>query len=290
MINHTRAIFIFSAIFLCNFAHSKIHEYETTHLKSTSGSGSAAILLEESAFLNPASIVFFNSSSVYAQKDTISTSDSANTSYPKSKSMGFVMAQGDPTLGGTFSYVNQEEDNVQRKRFGVSMASPTSNLSSLGFSVRSSTDLDLTTSIKHKYYQAVFGVTHVLTENTSLGVVLYDPFKSYAKETKVIVGVQQNIVSYISGFLDAAVNYSAEEISKTLILKAALQVRVLDDIYLRAGGYNDKIRNEKGETYGLAWVSPKLAFEFALKTNKSNSLNISKKDKETSFSLSLRGF
>ena len=45
-------------------------------------------------------------------------------------------------------------------------------------------------------------------------------------------------------------------------------MRILDDFYMRFGAFNDKAREEKGNGYGLGWVQPRLAFEFALKNTK----------------------
>lgn len=289
MINRCSIFFLFTFTTLHSFAYAKIHEYQTTRTKSVAGGGVGSVLLEESAFLNPASISFFQTSSIFAQKDNITTTDNANSSFPEKSSLGFVLAQGDPSLAGTFSYINQKEGNIQRRRFGISMSSPMSNTSSLGFSVRDSKDTDSTTNTTAKYYQTVFGVTHIMSNNTSMGIVLYDPFKSKAKETKLLIGFQHNLFSYITAMFDVGADYNAEEISKKTSLSGAVQIRVLDDFYLRAAGFNDKIKNEQGESYGIAWIQPRLAFEFAIKNTKDKTSNIEQKNKETSFSISLRG-
>lgn len=289
MINRCSIFFLFTIATLHSFAYAKIHEYQTTRTKSVAGGGIGSVLLEESAFLNPASISFFQTSSIFAQRDNFTSTDNNNSSYPKKSSMGFVLAQGDPALAGTFSYINQKEGNIERKRYGISMSSPIANASSLGFSVRDSKDVDTSTNTTTKYYQTVFGVTHIMSNNTTMGIVLYDPFKSKAHETKLLIGFQHNLFSYITGMFDVGADYNADEISKKTYLAAAVQIRVLDDFYLRAGGFNDKIRNEKGESYGIAWVQPKLAFEFAIKNTKDKSSATDLKNKETSFSISLRG-
>lgn len=289
MINRCSIFFLLATVTIHNFAFARIHEYQTTRTKSVGGGGTGSVLLEESAFLNPASISFFQTSSIFAQRDNYTSSDNANNSFPKKSSMGFVLAQGDPALAGTFSYINQKEGNIERKRFGISMSSPIANTSSLGFSVRDSKDLDKSTNTTTKYYQTVFGVTHIMSNSTTMGIVLYDPFKSKAKETKLLIGFQHNLFSYITGMFDVGADYNANEISKKTYLSAAVQIRVLDDFYLRAAGFNDKMLNEKGESYGIAWIQPRLAFEFAIKNTKDKSSLVEQKNKETSFSISLRG-
>ncbi len=42
------------------YAFTRVHDFETTRLKSTSGAGVGSILLEEAAVLNPASLSFFS--------------------------------------------------------------------------------------------------------------------------------------------------------------------------------------------------------------------------------------
>ena len=135
-------------------------------------------------------------------------------------------------------------------------------------------------------------MTHSIDEKLSLGIVAYDPFKSKGKETKALLGFQYVLMTYITGAFDFGGDYYSDNISTTLIYKGALQIKVLDDFFLRFGGFDDKMRAEKGNGYGLAWVQPRMSFEFALKNTKRNaniSLNQSETSfKETSFSGSIR--
>jgi hypothetical protein len=291
MSNHIKKTLLLSVFLISTNAHSSIHEFETTHLKSQGGTGVGGLFTEESAFLNPASLAFFNSSSFYAQKD-LGKLTSDGVSQPRPKALGFVMADGNPSLSGSLSYVNQEEDIFKRKRWGLTLSSPMSEKSAFGVSARQTTDENTLNKTSKKYYQTVIGVTHAIDEKMSLGIVAYDPFKSRGNETKALLGVQYVLMSYITGSFDFGGNYYADEISKTLIYKGAIQVKVLDDFYLRFGGFNDKLRAEKGSGYGLAWAQPRMSFEFALKNTKRNkdiSLNQSETSfKETSFSGSIK--
>lgn len=255
------------------------------------GTGVGAILSEEAAFLNPASLSFFNTATFYAQKDSAKLTEN-NVSQPKPKSLGFVMSDGNPSLSGSLSYVTQEEDIFKRKRWGLSFSGLVSDRSALGVSYRQSTDENIQTSNIKKYYQTVIGVTHAIDEKITLGVVAYDPFKSAGHETRAFLGFQYALMDYATAAFDFGADYTAEELSKTTLTRGALQIKVLDQFYLRFGGFNDKARAEKGNGYGLAWIQPRLSFEAAIKNTKRSSdvgLGLSeKKYKETSLSASMR--
>lgn len=272
-------------------AHSKIHEFETTHLKSMGGTGVGGVLAEESAFLNPAPLAFFNTATFYVQKDSGKLTND-NVSAPKPKALGFVMADGNPSLSGSLSYVTQEEDIYKRKRWGLSFSGPVSEKSAFGISYRQTTDENTQTNVTKKYYQTVLGVTHSIDEKLTMGIVAYDPFKSQGHETKALIGMQYVLMTYISAAFDFGGDYTSDEISKTLLYKGALQVKVLDDFYLRFGGFNDKARAESGNGYGLAWIQPRLSFEVSLKNTKRSknvSLTMAEQSfKETSFAASIR--
>lgn len=255
------------------------------------GTGVGGILAEEAAFLNPASLAFFNTASVYAQKDSGKLTED-NIAQPKPKAMGFVLSDGNPTLSGSLSYVTQEEDIYKRKRWGLSFSSPLAEKSAFGISYRKTTDENTQTLVTKKYYQTVIGVTHALDEKLTLGIVAYDPFKSQGHETKGLIGMQYMLMDYISAAFDFGGDYYSDDITKTLLYRGAVQIKVLNDFYLRFGGFSDKLRSEKGNGYGLAWVQPRLSFEVALKNTKHSkdiALGLPESSfKETSFAASIR--
>lgn len=275
MIDYIQKFIFLSAFLLSGNGHAAVHEFETTHMKSMGGAGTAGILAEESAFNNPAPLAFFTTSTVYAQKDK-SVLGSAT---------GFVLGDGNPGLSGSISYVKQEEEDFKRSRWGLSLSVPTSKNSAAGLSIRKSTDDVLSTNTRTNYYQTVLGVVHLINEQFSVGVVAYDPFKSKAHETKGMIGMQYVLMEYIIAIVDFGGNYTKDTFSKELIYKAALQVTVLNDVFLRIGTFTDKEKSEKGTGMGLAWVQPRLSFAFA---QKNFTTSTDRKIKETSFSLSLR--
>lgn len=277
---------------MSNFAYAKVHEFETTHQKSMAGTGVAGIFMEEAAFLNPASLSFFNNGNISVQRDMLQLKDAQGNILQKPKSTGVVFSDGNPSLSGSVSYVHQEEGVYKRKRWGVSTSAPINAGSAFGVSVRKTKDENTSTGVVKDYYQSVFGVTHSIDAQTSLGVVVYDAFKSQGQATKAFVGAQHLFVDYITLAFDLGANYKAEEISDSLLYRGGIQVRVLDDFYLRFGAFNDKEKQEKGNGFGLAWIQPKLGLEFAMKNTKQEA-NLAQnraesKIKEMSFSVSLR--
>jgi hypothetical protein len=275
MINYIPKVIFLSAILLIGNVHANVHEFETTHMKSMGGAGIAGILAEESAFNNPAPLAFFTTSSVYAQKDKSALGSAT----------GFVLADGNPEISGSISYVKQEEDDFRRSRWGLSMSTPTSKNSSAGVSIRKTTDDKISSHTSTKYYQAVLGVDHIISEQFSVGVVAYDPFKSKGGETKAMIGMQYLLMDYIVGVVDFGGNYTKDTFSKSLIYKGALQVTVLNDVFLRVGTFTDKEKSEKGTGMGLAWIQPRLSFAFA---QKNFTTSMERRIKESSLSLSLR--
>lgn len=270
-----------------------MHEFETTHLKSQAGTGISGLFMEESAFLNPAGLAFFRNANVYVQRDMVQVKDSAGNIIQKPKNTGVVASDGNASLSGSVSYVFQEEGVLKRKRWGITTSAPLNEKSAFGVSFRKTKDENTLTNTSEDYYQTVFGITHAIDQQTSLGLVAYDAFNSAGDATKAILGVQRVFVDYITLAFDMGGNYKADQISDTLLYRGSVQVRVLDDFYLRFGAFNDKELEEKGNAFGLAWISPKLGFEFALK-NTTQKASVAKqrlaetKLRDASFGVSLR--
>lgn len=269
-----------------------MHEFETTHLKSRGGSGTAGVFMEESAFLNPASISFFEGMNIYAQRDMLKFKDKDNAVTDEPKNTGFVVSEANSGISGTLSYVEQNEEAVKRKRWGVSASTKLDARTSLGLSVRKTKDHDSASNSDKKYYQTVIGLTSIIANDTSLGFVVYDAFKSQGQATKALVGFQHSFADYITVSGDVGANWHADEISDSLLYKGAVQLRVWNDFFLRFGAFDDKELEEKGNGFGLSWIQPKLGLEFAMKnTKKKENLALSRpesKIQETSFALSLR--
>lgn len=275
-----------------NFAFAKIHEFETTHLKSMAGTGVAGVFMEESAFLNPASLAFFQNADVYFQRDMLQFKDADGKIVQKPKSTGVVLADGNSNLSGSLSYTSQEEGSMKRSRWGLTAAAPLSTSSAFGTSIRKTKDENSATNKKVDYYQTVIGVTHAISQQTTLGVVAYDAFNSAGDETKALIGFQYMMADYVTFAGDFGGNYNSDEITDTLLYRGGIQLKVLNDFFIRFGAFNDKGRQEKGNGYGISWIQPRLAFEFAMKNTKQTAntaiLRPESKLREVSFGASIR--
>lgn len=278
---------------MANSAFAKMHEFETTHLKSRAGSGVAGIFMEEAAFLNPASLSFFNGNSIYFQRDMLDLKDKDGKVLQEPKNTAFVLSEGNQNLSGSLSYVDQEEGDLKRKRYGLSLSAPLNAKSAMGVSVRKSEDKNTVSGTQKKYYQTVLGVTHALSPQTTMGVVVYDAFKSQGQATRAILGFQHIFAEYVTLSFDLGANWHNEEIGDTLVYKGAAQIKVWNDFFLRFGVFEDKDLEEKGNGFGVSWIQPRLALEFAIKNTKElESVRYARteesKIKETSFAVSLR--
>ena len=268
-------------------------EYETTRQKSTAGAGVGSLLVEESIFLNPASISFFNTSTFYLQKtNTEQTSDNSATS--KSDALSFIAADTKGKLKGAVAYTKQKKGVEKRQIIGGSMASPIGKTTSFGISYQhiKETSQDYYSQIKDETYKKfTLGVTRIVTKEFSMGVVAVDPLRERPQDSKAMLGFQYVIKDIISLMLDGGADW-ADDLSSSLVWKAAAQVRFLDDFYLRFGTYRDKGLKERGSGAGVSWVQPRLSIDLALKNSKLEEdidLNqLGEKVSETSLSLSYR--
>lgn len=277
------------------FLSASISSFETTRLKSTAGAGVGSILMEESTILNPAPLAFFQASSLYYQKTTSEPQpiDDRPFSSADSKANAFIVTDAKGGTSGSISYINQVANEDEKRTISLSLASTVGKKSALGVSYRFVTETlanDFNQS-KEKYRQAVFGVTHVINPNFSLGVVAVDPFGAKPEETRGLVGLQYVFEEFLSLMVDAGADYN-EDLAETTSLRAATQIKIYEDFYLRFGGFSDKGLSEKGTGVGIGWIQPKLVLEVALKnTTVAENLEreiFGQKDKETSFSLAYR--
>ena len=288
-------------LFVPILTFGRVHEYETSRLKSTAGAGAGSILLDEANFLNPASLAFFRISAAYAQRYGTSYLDSAETAstakgisaasyqekWEESRSYGFVVSDTRSPLKGSFSYVMQREGPYERKRPAVSVGHAVSKRSSLGMTFRYTDDFNQMTGEKNKYKQMNVGVTHILNKNFTTGLIVSDVLKSQEEDTRLTLGIQLMAYDILTFIGDIGFNYY-DQMSQTYFYKVALQVNFLSDLYLRGGLFRDNFLEEKGEGVGLSWISPKLVFDLALKTTKPINSGAFYPFRELSFSISYR--
>jgi len=288
------ALCVLFSLFLTT-ANARVHDYETTRLKSTAGAGVGSILMDEATVLNPAPIAFYTNSALYVSQAGIDVTNQDDPSAPavSSKMRGFIISDSKGGLNGSISLFKQEENGDFRERMAVSLASPMGDKSAFGITYRKSTDLNITDKgqVTDKYSQIVVGVIHAITPETSIGLLAIDPLKAKAEDTKGIIGIQYLYKGFISLMFDIGSDYT-QNLSDELLYRAGIQFKVLNDFYLRVGLFDDKGLGEKGNGLGVGWVQPKLVIDFALKnTSVFDNLEKNKNGQditESSLSLSYR--
>lgn len=267
MKNYLTVFIVVLNILLTTNAESKIRDFETTRLQSTSGAGVASILVNETSILNPAPIVFVPVSSFYYQKGTAkldSVSDKRNKSFSDGSSQIYLLSDSTTQLKGTFSYQDHSENHNRRKRFTSSIANNSGKQTSFGILYRYTIDEE--GNKEKKYHQGVLGFTHIYSNDLTIGGVIVDPFLANKEDARSLVGFQYALTPNFYLIVDGGVNFNDKPKENTLS-RAALQVNFINSFYLRAGQYQDKITNYKGKSWGVSWIGPKLSVEYAYKTS-----------------------
>ncbi len=168
----------------------------------------------------------------------------------------------------------------------LSIAAPVGGQSSFGITYRHTRD-SLYRKEKNTYKQFVFGVSHVLNDSTSLGLVVIDPLNIVSEDRALMIGGQYVYKQFISLMLDIGADYLMN-LKKSFLYKAAIQFKIFGDFYLRFGTYKNQKLFQSGSGVGLSWLQPRLAIEFAMKDNNYEESLSLKSVKETSFSISYR--
>jgi hypothetical protein len=286
-------IFLFFITLTSTYAN-RIPEFETSRLKGTGGAGVGSLLIDESSVLNPAPLAFFNMGSLYFQKVSGESTLLESNSISNNDQMAVIASDSKGEVKGSLSYLKYSYRNSKRKRLAASLAKRAGPKSAFGITYRQTDDQIFRGSLaqsEEKYRQTVFGATHSINETFKIGVVVIDPLKVKPQDTRGIIGLQYVIQDYISFMLDGGADYS-DELSKTALWKAAVQIKFLNDFYLRFGTFNDKGLANKGSGAGFSWIQPRLAFDIAVKNTSvlenEELVQNSEKIKETSLSMSYR--
>ncbi|MBT7611451.1 MAG: hypothetical protein HN576_16950 [Bacteriovoracaceae bacterium] len=279
-------------------ALGKLRNFETTRIKSTAGTGVGSILLDEATLLNPASMGFYTVSSVFFQTGggQITPAESG-VSYNgiEPEATAFIASDASRGTGGSLSYTKQNYDYDSRNVFSASLATPVTKTSTLGITYRNSTDLISSTDdglniVEENYSQIIFGFIHALSPNFSIGLVAIDPFQERPEDTRAILGMQY-VYKSLSIMFDIGANYN-EDLTDSPLYRAATQIQVMNDFYIRFGVFKDEGLKESGNGVGAGWAGPKLVLDLALKTTRVDHSSLLIKDgesiKETSFSLSYK--
>ena len=290
----TKTLALIALISITNFnIQAKLREYETTRLKSTAGAGVASILMDEATILNPAPIAFFNISSIYMEKTSSDSTDVDDNSLEGTSNYALIASDSSKALKGSISYVDAKSGGEKYKQIATSLAATVGNKSSIGFTYQKMERVDIYQGVKTKadYQQINIGVFHAVNPSFSLGLVAMDILEKSANNNKAVIGAQYQVGNYISLMLDAGADYQ-EELSERSLWRAAIQFKIMNNFYLRAGMFDDSIDMQSGSGFGLSWIQPKLALNFAIRNIKQEEApelkQILADVKETSFSVSYR--
>lgn len=250
---------------------AQIRDFQTTRLMSSAGAGVASILSTEAAILNPAASSFFeNSSFSYQSYSTVlrkknDLRDTVNAGFPKNaRSQGLFMADHSGPIKGGVAYLNQKENNYDRERMVLHGGAPIGAATSMGFSYNYIQD-DLPTSYsdRHQISHAMSaGLTTILDEDTTLGLVIFDPTRTLRDEERLIGGFQYKLGDRLIVMGDAGAQYT-KAFSKKYLWRASAQMNVFSDFFFRVGQFYDNITLFKGTGWGVSWIGPRLGVEFA---------------------------
>lgn len=275
-----------------------IRDHQTTRLKATAGTGVGSFLMDEATILNPASLGFFNISSIYYQrnKGDITAPEGLEGRSSNYTDTAIIASDAKGDTGGSFSYINQKRGPERRKSLSVSMAKPFRKKSALGVTYRRISDKNLVensfdTTSSERYNEFSVGVIHALNEFFSIGILVDDPFKSRTDSTFATIGFQYLFHDYIVLMFDVGSDYT-RDLGDTSAYRGAIQVMFYNDFFLRAGFFKDNGKSETGNGMGLGWVGPRLLAEFAIQNididSREQPFRSAQDIKETSFSIAFK--
>lgn len=254
-------------------AYAQIRDFQTSRLMSTAGAGVASILSTEAAILNPAASAFFNGSSFSYQsyrtslqnKDDVR--DTAPDKFPgTNRAQGAFLADHTGPVKGGVAYITQEENHYERERMVLHGAGAIGNATSMGFSYSYIQD-KYPPGVKDQHqihHQVSAGLTHIIDEDTILGLVVIDPTRTTPGEERAIAGFQYSLADRFMIIGDIGAQYT-KAVSKKYLWRAAVQLNIFSDFFLRVGQFYDNIIEQKGTGWGISWIGPRFGVEFAQK-------------------------
>lgn len=250
---------------------AQIREFKTTRLMSTAGTGVASILSTEAAILNPAASTYFEGSSFSYQgyntslQNEAEVRDTNGDTFPKSnRSQGLFMADHSGPVKGGVAYINQDENNFERSRYVLHGAAPMGNTTSLGVTYNYLQDTyPRTAKDRHKtHHQGSIGITHIVDEKTILGVVIQDFTRTTPGEERLLAGFQYTLAERFTIMGDYGAQYT-KNFSEDYLWRAAIQMNIFSDFFLRGGQFFDNIQKLKGTGWGAGWIGPRFGVEFS---------------------------
>lgn len=252
-----------------------IRDFQTTRLSSTAGAGVASILSTEAAILNPATSVFFEGNSASYQSYTTSLRekntlrDTNNDSFAKqNRSQGVFLSDSSSGIKGGAAYIQQNENRFHRQRMVLHGASSMGPKSSMGVTYNYLQDENpKTVRDRHQtHHQLSLGMIHFVDDQTVLGLVLTDPTRTTPGEERLLAGFQYQLAPRFVVIGDVGARYT-KSFSENYLWRAALQVNIFSDFFIRGGQFYDKTTESKGTGWGASWIGPRFGVEFAQKVS-----------------------
>jgi hypothetical protein len=252
---------------------AQIREFQTTRLNSTAGAGVGSVLATEAAILNPASSAFFTGSTVsyHSYKTTLRNEsdarEAASDDFPsRNKSQGLFISEHDGSVKGGVAYTQQKENSYERTQIIGHGSAFVGTHTSLGFSYNYiDNTLPATEKNRHSVsHRLSAGTTHVVDDSTIIGLVFVDPTRTTPGEERLIAGFQYQLAEKLTFIGDVGTQYT-QDVKDKYLWRAAVQLQLFDDFFLRAGKFYDNVRENKGTGWGIGWLGPKLGVEFAQK-------------------------
>jgi hypothetical protein len=238
---------------------------------STAGAGVASILSTEAAVLNPAASTFFQGSSFSYQsyRTTLQREsdvrDTLPDQFPRSnRSQGAFMSDHSGPVKGGAAFITQDENNFERQRLVMHGSAPIGGATSVGFSYSYIQD-QRQIRFRDRYqihHQGTVGLTHIVDEDTVLGVVLIDPTRTTPGEERAIAGFQYTLADRFTLLGDVGIRYTRRA-SEDYLWRGGVQMNIFSDFFLKVGQSFDNISKLKGTGWGVSWIGPRLGVEFA---------------------------
>jgi hypothetical protein len=266
-----KVIILASMLLMGQSSWAQIREFQTTRLNSTAGAGIASILSTEAAILNPATSAFFTGTSVsyHQYKTTLRNEaderDLNNDDFPsRNQSRGIFISDHDSAVKGGVAYIDQDENNMERSQVIGHGSAMVGDRTSLGFAYKYLYDgYPKNGKTAHSAsHQLTAGTTHIVDDKTSVGFTIVDPTRTTPGEERIMGGFQFQLAEKLTLIGDVGTQYT-QDVKEKYEWRAALQLQLFDDFFLRAGKSYDNIRENKGTGYGIGWLGPKLGVEFA---------------------------
>lgn len=267
------ALAVTSALFSSTAFSAHIRDFQTTRLNSSAGAGVASILSTEAAILNPATSTYFDGNSASYQSYTTSLQhknslrDAADDSFAKqNRSQGVFVSDSSSGVKGGVAYLNQKENHFERQRAVFHASSALGANSSVGFSYSYINDkLPKNFSDRHQTQHAVsLGLIHVLDEQTTVGLVATDLTRTTPGQEQAVAGIQYQMATRLVLIGDLGAQYT-RSVSDNYLWRAALQLNIFEDFFVRVGKFHENGTKSKGTGWGASWVGPRFGIEFAQK-------------------------